>query len=590
MIMNRPLVPIKTAIQTFRESGYKSTASAIAEVIDNSIEAEAKNISILVFEENSEINKRLQKIITKIAIIDDGTGMDEETISTSLQFGNGTKQKSRKGIGRFGIGLPNASVSQCIRVDVFSWQNSKCLSTYLDCDESEKSGNQNINTILDDNVPDFIANEIKLGKNGTAVVWSKCDKLDLVRAETLYNRMSKDLCRIFRHFLDNDDTYGKKVNIKYKIAGTDFEKLLQANDPLYLMTPSNTPGYENKAVMELKTDVTDPHTGKIEVAFNHPITRKPSTSNVIFKFSFIKSEIRDLESGDSKNKTEDFLDHLRRNIGISFVRAGREVDFGNFGYFTAYDTTERWWGCEIQFEPELDEFFGVTIDKQNIRNMGPITPEMKDDEITDQDINENPKFYIRREITRRFSDYRNKYMSQGRAQTQGKRKSQKRSISISERVFKHRNVQTRSKVEGRLKTDEQIEQEWKRHIEKYEKLTGRKYTVEEIKLIIQENKKLDVGIEFIGWSGSQFYSTEIIGKTASLKLNTDHKFYTKLYSDLAKSLDTTNVEIVDFLMIAWARVEDELSITDIKVDDFIKIRERWGQQLTELLNEQEKVQ
>ena len=54
-------------------------------------------------------------------------------------------------------------------------------------------------------------------------------------------------------------------------------------------------------------------------------------------------------------------------------------------------------------------------------------------------------------------------------------------------------------------------------------------------------------------------------------------------------LDKTNVEIVDLLLMAWARVEDELSVTSIKVDDFTKIREKWGQILTELLDEQEQL-
>ena len=61
------------------------------------------------------------------------------SLKTSLQFGNGTKLKSRKGIGRFGIGLPNASISQCRHVEVYSWQNSKCLQTYLDIDEKINS-------------------------------------------------------------------------------------------------------------------------------------------------------------------------------------------------------------------------------------------------------------------------------------------------------------------------------------------------------------------------------------------------------------------------------------------------------------------
>ena len=58
---------------------------------------------------------------------------------------------------------------------------------------------------------------------------------------------------------------------------------------------------------------------------------------------------------------------------------------------------------------------------------------------------------------------------------------------------------------------------------------------------------------------------------------------------MANKLDQTNVEIVDLMLMAWARVEDELSVTSIKLEDFVKIREKWGQELSELLDEQERV-
>ena len=43
------------------------------------------------------------------------------------------------------------------------------------------------------------------------------------------------------------------------------------------------------------------------------------------------------------------MGHLKRNQGISFVRAGREIDFGTFEFFDPSQSTERWWGCEILF-------------------------------------------------------------------------------------------------------------------------------------------------------------------------------------------------------------------------------------------------
>ena len=88
--------------------------------------------------------------------------------------------------------------------------------------------------------------------------------------------------------------------------------------------------------------------------------------------------------------------------------------------------------------------------------------------------------------------------------------------------------------------------------------------------------------------GSEFFSTEIVGKTAIVNINQEHKFYTKLYQSLAEELDKTNIEIVDFMLMALARAEDELSATTVDIKTFVKIKEKWGQILTELLEEQDK--
>jgi len=100
-------VPARTAIQTFRDSGYKSTASAIAELVDNAIEADATDIQILSFEKEELVRERVTKRIDRIAVVDNGVGMNGDVLQLCLQFGMGTRLRSRKGIGRFGIGLPN---------------------------------------------------------------------------------------------------------------------------------------------------------------------------------------------------------------------------------------------------------------------------------------------------------------------------------------------------------------------------------------------------------------------------------------------------------------------------------------------------
>lgn len=584
--MTNNLFPPETAIETVRDNGYNDTASAISELIDNSIDANAKNVQILIFEKTVTKANRPMKEISEIVVVDDGKGMNVKEIETSLQFGNGTKSKNKdeETLGKYGVGLPNASVSQCKKVEVYSWQNNKELYTYFDVDEIIINKQEKINPIEEKKLPEKIKEHVSTYNSGTAIVWSKCDELDIARGETLFRRMNKKLCRIFRHYLDHSKSFQKNVNMTYKIVGGNFEQQLLPNDPLYLTTPNNTPGYENEEVMELKSNDDDPREGKIELTFFNKKTNKTEKSDVIFRFSYIKDSIWKNET----DKVSPFQNHLKNNQGISFVRNGREIDFGNFGYFSHYEPRDRYWGCEIRFDRVLDKVFGVSNDKQGVRKMGPLTPEIrKDSDITEQDVENIPNLKLREEITKRFFDTRGKYLRQLTKKAVGSRSKESRSPSIADRIFKQRNVLTRSSVLAKTKTQKEIDEEYKQKLQNIAKAEGRTLSEDKLKELVEENKKLDVNIDFNSWLGSEFFSTEIIGKTALVNINLEHKFYTKLYQSLAKELDKTNLEIVDLLLMAYTRVEDELAASSVEIGTFVKIREKWGQILTELLEEQD---
>lgn len=67
--------------------------------------------------------------------------------------------------------------------------------------------------------------------------------------------------------------------------------------------------------------------------------------------------------------------------GISVVRARREIDFRRFGFYNVVNEPQhRWWGCEIIFDPELDEAFGVANNKQYV--------ELKEVDVNDLDPEE----------------------------------------------------------------------------------------------------------------------------------------------------------------------------------------------------------
>jgi len=124
-----PLVAVRPFIEATRDSGYKSTSAALAELLDNSFEANASCVRL----EISEQTKGGEK---SVSVIDDGHGMSRAAMEVALQFGGSTRFNSRQGSGRYGMGLPNGSLTQARRIDLFSWVHPQGIwSTHLDVDE-----------------------------------------------------------------------------------------------------------------------------------------------------------------------------------------------------------------------------------------------------------------------------------------------------------------------------------------------------------------------------------------------------------------------------------------------------------------------
>jgi len=118
--MSHSILPPHLAVKAMRDNGYKNTAYALAELMDNSIQADAKMVELLCAETTITLDHRKRDRITQIAVLDNGKGMDSKTLWQALEFGNGTHldEKNQKGIGRFGMGLPASSMSQCTKVEV----------------------------------------------------------------------------------------------------------------------------------------------------------------------------------------------------------------------------------------------------------------------------------------------------------------------------------------------------------------------------------------------------------------------------------------------------------------------------------------
>lgn len=116
-MFNKESIPFAPAlIESMRSLGY-SFETAIADLIDNSISANAKNIEIVILPSENP----------QLIIFDDGHGMDENEIEEAMRYGskNPLEKRDECDLGRFGLGLKSASLSQCRRLVVVSKKNGK---------------------------------------------------------------------------------------------------------------------------------------------------------------------------------------------------------------------------------------------------------------------------------------------------------------------------------------------------------------------------------------------------------------------------------------------------------------------------------
>lgn len=154
--------------EIYSRLGYK-LAEAIADLVDNSIDAEAKNILIRFIRTDDQIRR--------VLILDDGHGLNDSEISKAMQVGSSVG-KSKASLGKYGIGLKSASLNQARSVSVLSI--SKGIGA------GRKWTHENIKRgwlceILNSRqVEDYLSNDfgpLKLKGSGTMVVWEDLQHL-----------------------------------------------------------------------------------------------------------------------------------------------------------------------------------------------------------------------------------------------------------------------------------------------------------------------------------------------------------------------------------------------------------------------------
>jgi hypothetical protein len=357
------IVPARLAVKAMRDNGYKNAAYAVAELMDNSIQAGARRVELLCVQRTEWVEQRSRQRIDRIAVLDNGSGMSPDVLRMALQFGNGTNLDPEKqtNMGKFGMGLPASSVSQARRVDVWSWQKglASAFHTYLDIREIETGKQDQVPEPVRTEIPrDWLGWSTSFGESGTLVVWSEIDRCIWRTGRAIIDNSELLIGRMYRKFIASDRVEIRLACIEGESLTYAVDKFARANDPLYLMTGTSTPApYDEQPMFE---PYPDPSTYETRI----PVRLGRQTHHVSVRCGMAKKSAR--EGGTAGHR--DYGGHAARNIGVSVLRAGRELELDPA--WAMSDGRERWWGVEVEFPPALDEIFGVTNNKQHARNFG----------------------------------------------------------------------------------------------------------------------------------------------------------------------------------------------------------------------------
>lgn len=214
-------------IESLRGLGY-STATALADIIDNSIAARANQVDLLFSWQGEQSN---------IAILDDGDGLDEQELDRAMRLGEMSPLDARAphDLGRFGMGLKTASFSQCRRLTVASQKDGKhaCLRWDLDVLASSKDDGW---YMLEGPDPSskHLFEPLNGVEHGTLVLWEVLDRiispgfaqqnfLDLV------DIIERHLAMVFHRYLQ-----GGTPRMRIKING----RPVSAWDPFLIYHPA----------------------------------------------------------------------------------------------------------------------------------------------------------------------------------------------------------------------------------------------------------------------------------------------------------------------------------------------------------------
>tara|TARA_B110001452_G_scaffold267647_1_gene278820 strand:+ start:5854 stop:7710 length:1857 start_codon:yes stop_codon:yes gene_type:complete len=607
-------------LERLRSSDFKNSAYAIAEIVDNSIDAGADKVEILI----DTVTAGRSEIIQSITFVDNGSGISHDLLKKVVVFSETGHNPGEGKTGRFGMGLPNSSLSQCKKFIVASEQSDNWRQIKIDLRDMLDKGTLDVPDVsdsLDDSLKRILNELTRIKQPKTCVHWVLPDKLDFTRGDTAVKRLEPMLGRIYRKALvGNLDL----EIIIFKDGNSVGERhTVRPYDPLFLSL-----GDSQGADCIEKTISKSPHG-------DHP-SKNPSDilGAFVSKGKLIKTPFREVEEYCHDNlgvtvqgKVYNFkvttsvakkdiqkpamerpgkeplgAEMRKKMLGsanfpggnISFVRNGREIESGNYSLFNVSQETQRWWSIEVSYNTHgdddniYDELMGLSHTKQSIKFKAVPEDEYQSDFESDNLLVKRQVLfsYITKDLTSAIKRC-NKIL-----RDQAKEYKAELEVGFPDGPVDGPSVPTGTPTTTAVLIDAlgrgaELTKDQKLELSK--KLSKHLAAVPIENITYAVEKFSEIGIKNIPIycsldKGKLFEAQRFQGRHLTL-INTNHSFYLKIIEPLKEKGEDSITASVELLLSALSREEmNGLESDEAVIESYVN---RTSQSLTDLLRQQE---
>lgn len=206
--------PATSLLKGLRAIGY-SFSTAVADIIDNSITAQATWVKLYLDPLEKE---------PYFLIFDNGYGMNFNELENAMLFGSNRENKidCEEDLGRFGLGLKSASLSQCKKFVVISKKYGRINAMSYDIDEIEKTNSWDLQILAREEINTYpYVDKLMELESGTIVIWNKFDKIQSESGDNFENtfrsivaEMKKHIEYVFHRFYNDIDIFINEKRIE----------------------------------------------------------------------------------------------------------------------------------------------------------------------------------------------------------------------------------------------------------------------------------------------------------------------------------------------------------------------------------------